>query len=362
MSSLTRKAFAAAALSVVFGWAFLISSHGSSIGQASVDPCGSTISAIPSGLHCATVTAHQSDIVNLATTPFVLVPAPGSGLVIFPIAVRWKFAPSSHPYQEPDNGAAYMYWQNNLNAFSYVTWGQLNSPTDFNGFSFPGFSSTVAFYGAGAGPNTPNAAVDPADYTNVPLVMQVVNGDSMNRGPVLTISPDAAGTGYAVGDEVRISTEGVYPNGGLFTVATLSGSGVASLTITSAGTVGLGGTGLATVNVGNVSSATVTAAHGGVGYANGDTGNITGCGDGNANYQVTSSTGGVVSAVSIIAAQSGATYTTTSACTTTRGTGSGTGLELNVVAATGSGLTVTTTVQPGDGTVTITIWYTVAAA
>ena len=364
LSTLSRNLIFVLVIILGIGW---VTTHipgwtwASSIGQAgvvSVDPCTSTFSATPSGLHCNTVTAQESDIIGLASTPFVLVPAPGSGLVLFPMSVRWKFSFVSHAYQEPDVGAAFMYWQNNTNAFGYLIWGTINSGT-FGSFSFGSLTQTQAAYNAGVYMAGLNLSAPPDQYSNQPLVMQVAPGDSFDRGPALTVAPDAAGASYAVGDQVVTNNGSWTGNYGLFTVATLSGSGVASLTLTTAGTLGLAGTGLATFNVGNVSSATVTALHGGTGYTNGDTGNITGCGDGNANYTVTGSAAGVVSTVSIVAAHSGTTYTTTSGCTTTRSTGAGSGLELNVNAAAGSGLTVNVTAQTGDGTLTVTTWYTV---
>jgi hypothetical protein len=365
LSTLSRNLLLIVVLILGIGWVTSTVpglSWASSIGQAgiaAIDPCTATFSSTPSGLHCNTVTAQESDIIHMDTVPFVLVPAPGAGLVLFPISVRWKFNFVSQPYQEPDVGGPYLYWQNNTNAFSYLTWGTINSG-NFSLFNFATLTQTQAQYGAGVYMAELGLSAPPADYANQPLVTQTAPGDSLNRGPILTAVPNAAGTGYAVGDQVVTNAGSFTGNYGLFTVATLSGSGAASLTISAAGTLGLAGTGLTTYNVGNVSSATITAGHGGTGYAVNDTGNITGCGDGNANYKVTTESGGVVSAVSIIAAQSGTTYTTTTGCTTTHTSGSGSGLELNVAAAGGSGLTVNTTAQTGDGTLTVTLWYTVA--
>jgi hypothetical protein len=359
----SRRILAAVALVVVFSWAFLLNSHASSIlTQSGTDPCSQSILAYPSGLHCNTTTMQQSDIIALANTPFTLVPAPGAGLVAFPIAFRWKYTFGTHPYQEPDVGGPNAYWQNNSNTFSYITWGQLNTNENFNGFYFAAFTSNKAFYGAGASILNPNTPQDPTFYTNQPIVAECTPPDSMNRGPILTLAANAAGTGYVVGDQVQTALDTGFVGAPVFTVSSTGGGGaVTGLSITSAGSIGLAGTGLATLNVGNVTSATVTAAHGGTLYAMGDTGTIDGCGNGDAIYQVTGETGGVVSSVSIVSGFGGATYTTTSGCTTNKNTGSGTGLELNTVAAGGSGLTVNTTAQTGDGTVTITVWYIVAA-
>lgn len=88
-------------------------------GGGSSDPCSQIVTAIPSGLHCVTVSATAAQLINNAT-PFLLVAAAGAGNVIFPLAIRWKYTFVSQPYQEPSFGGPLVWWQNNANAFNTV--------------------------------------------------------------------------------------------------------------------------------------------------------------------------------------------------------------------------------------------------
>ena len=327
------------------------SGGGGGSGGGSPDPCSQSISALPSGLHCNTVTLTQANILALQSTPFTLVPAPGAGLVLFPFAVRWRLNFVSQPYCEPHQGGAAMWWSDNTNPFDGLAFGP-----DLGFFTIVNLSSTAAFFGSGSGPQV---SADPATYTNVPLVIQTYPGDSFNCGTVLTAAVAASGTGYKVGDQFKLpQSDG--DNSALFTVSSIGGGGaVTGITITDPGVAEEGGTAIPAVNVGNVTSATVTGGHAGSGYANGDTGTISGCGDGTATYTVLTSSGGAVNTVSV---SGGTGYFSPTGCTTTVSTGGGDGaLQLNVSAGAGNSLTVTITVQAGDGTLLVTTWYTVAA-
>jgi hypothetical protein len=104
---------------------------------------------------------------------------------------------------------------------------------------------------------------------------------------------------------------------------------------------------------------TASVVAGGLLYVNGDQGTISGCGDGTSIYTVTSSLGGVVSAVTITG---GTNYVLGGPCSTTVTGGSGDGnLTLNITGVGGDGnltLTPTSVTGVGDSTITVTTYYT----
>lgn len=339
--------------------------HASSITQpASDDPCFRLISAIPSGLHCVTVTLTQAQILAMCDpasfsgcSPAVIVAAPGAGNVVFPFAIRWALHFNSNPYISSQSGP-YLWWQNNVNAFNYVAFGG-QGPSSLD-FAFHGVTplSNAAFFINGLSTQT-SSGVDPASYSNQPLALQALAGDTLNRGPALSAAVSSAGSGYAAQDIVVPFDPLGYTNANLTVTSVNGGGGVLGLSVSVPGYRSPGGVNTPT-NLGNVTSATVTAGHAGHVYSNGDTGTISGCGDGTATYTVLTSTLGVVNTVSVAA---GTGYLSNpAACATTVSTGSGDGtLELDTLAGNGSGLTLNLTVQPGDSTLTVTVWYTVAA-
>jgi hypothetical protein len=326
-------------------------------GGGGADPCSQSIGSLPSGLHCATVTLAQSDILALDSTPFVLIPAQGAGTVIFPLAVRWKHTWAAYPYLETNTtyGGPALWWGNRSNAFGTIA--------SFNaifalGFGLPATPHTdAAFYYSGLSAAYSNVGgVIPSAYANIPVVAQLYSGETLNAGPVASVvSITTPGSGYAVGEEV--GADGTA----LLTVSSVSGGGgVTGLTIT---TPGLGNTpGSQALNVlGNVLAAVPNVGFPGTGYSNGDTGVINGCGHGNASYVVLTSLAGVVQTV---AASGGDSYASPQTCATSVSTGTGDGtLQLDITsAATGdTTLAANLTVQSGDGSVTVTSWYLVAA-
>lgn len=338
------------------------------IGLGNLEKPASASSLVVPSLLSRTVTMSQSDILALCDpatfsgcTPYTLIPAPGAGLVVIPFAWRLNFNTTGY-LDLMGNGGPQIWWSGNTNGFGYVINAGNAAANVQAGFSFaspmtPATNAAAFSVGNWSSSNLPYG-VNPSVYTNLPLVVQEPAGDTMNYGVPSSIIPHsgAAGTGYVVGDQVQTVTS----DGCAGQVSSIgAGGSVSALTPVLAITADcLPGTNIATTNVGNVTSATVTSLHGGLGYSNGDTGTISGCGNGAATYTVTASSGGVVSAVSISNGAGG--YSTTSGCTTTVTTGGGNGtLELNVVAGAGSGLHVDVVITPGDGTVTVTIWYVI---
>lgn len=317
------------------------------------DPCTSAISSVPSGLHCLTVTLSQADILALGApnyTPFVVVPTPGAGNVIFPFGQRWKMAFASQPYFEPNDGGVGTFWDNISNPYSSIRWGG-------SYIAVNGFTQTVANFGSGMVPTVNTmTGVPPSNYTNVPLVVSAFEmGDSFNCGPAASIAVNAAGAGYHVGDQYTApNTDGA--DDALYTVASIGGGGsVATISITNPGTAVMAGTALAAVNVGNITSSAKNT--GGSGYAIGDTGTVDG-GTNGAVYVVDTTTDGAVATYHLT--NTGTAYTTATGATTTATTGGGNDFTLDIVAGEGSGLTVDLAVTTGDGTLTVTTWYVVA--
>jgi hypothetical protein len=347
------------------GFALGIQNGGTPIGAGVILNAGSGLSASISGgvatlsasgggglLLSNTVTITPAQLID-AATPITLVPAAGAGLVVFPVAIRWRLVPGAgpFPYQEPSDGGPYVWWQNNANPFNEIFF---SNAADNSAVGFIQLITDSAQWKSGT---QSSFIANPSFYTNQPLVLQPIGGDSLDRGPILTATINAPGTGYLVNDLVAPSGPSDF-DGILRVTSVNGGGGVTGLAISAPGTVTLGGTAQPTMDVGNLQSATVTLGMGGTGYMNGDTGTVSGCGDMTGTYTVLTSTAGVVNTVSVTG---GTQYFTQPNCSTTVTTGGGDGtLQLNVVAATGSGLTVKLTDQPGDGTLTITTWYTVA--
>ena len=316
------------------------------------DPCTQAITATPSGLHCVTVTLAQSDLLAIAATPYTVVSAPGASKVIFPFAMRWRLQPGPMmlPYRSGAN-AIYLWWNNNANVFGFMDFHLSGT----SGLAFPNgmITTDTAIFSAGMVPSVGSLGANPAAYTNAPMVLQPGIGDTLNRGPVLTATPNVCGTGYAVGDLVVAGPMG----DAILRVATISAGGcVTSLTIVDAGMESPGGNGLAAPNEGNISSSTKNAS--GLGYAMGDTFTVNGGCDQATGVVDTVGGGGAVATYHLTATGDG--YATTAGNATTATTGVGTGLTLNIVAASGSGLTVNLGVQAGDGTLSFTLWYTIA--
>ena len=240
-------------------WLFAIILQASSIqvsaGGGSGDPCTQAISSIPSGLHCTTTSITSSQLVNNAATPVTLVSAPGAGNVIFPFAIRWKLTYVSHPYQEPDFGGPFVWWQNNTNAFNTIAFR--DGASNEGVLIFPTQTSTVAYYATfqSIGGGDCGEPQNPVDYTNQPLVLQAYPETTLDRGPVLSAAVNALGSGYAVNDTVQ--TTSTFDNV-LLTVSGVNGSGgVTGLMLTTAGTTTAAGTGIATMSSGAGTGLTV---------------------------------------------------------------------------------------------------------
>lgn len=185
-------------------------------GSGSPDPCSQSITAIPSGLHCNTVTLGPANIIALDTTPFTLVPAQGANTVVFPFASRWKLTFVTTPYEGLCTMEQFvsMWWGDNTNPFSYVMPLQfLAGQNSFNWPAFANVNSTTANFSAGMFPLTTGGGgtfggggADPAAYTNQPLVLELLTNEvgCLNYGPALTFIPANPGTGYRVGDIIGI--------------------------------------------------------------------------------------------------------------------------------------------------------------
>lgn len=316
------------------------------------DAPASSLSTSAGLLLSATVTLTPAQVAATDITPFVLVPTPGVNKVLFPFAIRWRLQPGpmNLPYVA-ENDALYMWWNNNANAFDYIQTAQ-GGLTFANGI----INTDTAYFANGLTPAVGQNGASTAAYTNVPLTLQPIAGDSLNRGAILTAVPVACGTGYAVNDQFTIN--GFTGYDAQLSVSGISGGGcVTSISIDSPGVSSAKATAASTTNVRNISSSTLNM--GGLGYAMGDTFTVDGSGDGVAAGVVdTVGAMGVVTAYHLT--DPGNTYTTTTGETTMATSGIGTGLTLNIVAGVGTGLTVTTTVLAGDGTLTVTVWYTVA--
>jgi hypothetical protein len=319
------------------------------------DPCTAAITATPSGLHCMTATFTAAQVLDSCNNPHTVIPAPGAGLVIFPYAVRFKFTFVTMQYFfDGDMGGPYLWWGDGNNAFGLIRW--VNNDINSSQLLVSSLPSTVAYFANGM---SPIHFADPATYVNQPIVIQqtpFVADDCWNQGPLITITPGAAGAGYHVGDLER-------PANGFgdsqFSVATVDGGGgVLTLTIINAGsTTHPTPPALNTVNIGNIAASVLNM--GGTLSAMGDTFSVDG-GNGDATG-VVDTVGGGGAVLTYHLDNQGTGYASTVGNTTTPTSGLGMGLTIDTTAAAGSGLTVSTTVTQGDGTLLVTIWYTVAA-
>lgn len=190
---------------------------------------------------CITHTLAQADILGL-TSPYTLVPAPGPGYIALPLSIYWRVSPVSHAYVEPDVNGPVIVWGNISNwfqAFFLYTFENTQS------IRLAGLTSTsVGFVGA-LGPEQASGPL--ASAANQPIVMQLIGGDSINRGPILTASVNAAGSGYSPGDLLKAADAEVASGWGVLTVATVgAGGSVASLTVSTAGTDTAAGSAIAT--------------------------------------------------------------------------------------------------------------------
>lgn len=351
------KILAAVLLSAacLFGQYTPPSGGGGGGGGGGADPCSAAITAVPTGLHCRTVTLAQADILALDTVPFVIVPAPGAGLVAFPFALRWKFTFNAFPYVSADTGPT-IWWGNRSNPFQYITFGTDTSATEAF-ITFIGLTSTRAAYFSGLGvyPQvSQGGGADPAAYTNTPIVL--AGNSPVRGGPMTAAAVNAAGTAYRVGALFTVA-DGSSPNAVIVVNTIGAGGAVTAMGVQTPGTNCLPETGDALTHVGNITSSTLNA--GGLGYAPGDAFSILNDAVNATGAVDTVGAAGVVLTYHLVL--QGAGFTSASGVATTT-TGAGTGLTLDITAGEGSGLTVDLTVQPGDGTLTVTTWYVIAPA
>jgi hypothetical protein len=332
------------------------------LGGGGSDPCSAAITELPSGLHCVTLVFSKAQLLASDRTPLIVVPSPGANNVIFPVASRAKLTFVSQAYSNC-TGGPYLWWENNLNAIGPVTYSAANgSAFSYNLIILDG--NTAAMYASGLSAALSNG-FDPALYTNVPMVLQPGSiTETLNCGPLVSEIILAPGTGYHAGD--LVSTEatnyGNRDNGTFFEVTSVNGSGgITGLEVSCSGTDIAG---LASVLPdGNITASTLNS--GGMSYAPGDTGTISGAGDGSAQYTIlTVSGGGAVLTYSIGPNQGNGYVPATNISTSTGGSqpGSGTGFTINVQSGGGTGAQLNLTVLTGDGTLTLTLWYTIAPA
>lgn len=90
--------------------------------------------------------------------------------------------------------------------------------------------------------------------------------------------------------------------------------------------------------------------NGGAGYAVNDVGTISGGGNGDGNYKVTSVAAGVVTGITANSLPNGTGYSVANGVTTTRVTGVGVGLTINI-----------TSIQIGNGTLKAILYYQIIA-
>ena len=191
----------------------------------------------------------QSNTVSISSAqlisdnPIVLVPAAGSGMVVFPFAIRAKLNFGTMAYVARDLGP-YLWWGSNT--------GQIISASPI-GISFELqinvvlSTATTASYlsGLSAGNTLTNSGgFPPSQYDNSPIVLQELPTYTLNCGPVLSAVATTPGTGYAPGDQLNpFGSQGVFGDA-VLTVATVDGGGgITGLTITSAGTTNDSGSG-----------------------------------------------------------------------------------------------------------------------
>jgi hypothetical protein len=303
-----------------------------------------------SGLFSNTVTLQASDILSLYPAPFTLVPSCG---VSCAIAVQWidisyHFVSQDYKLNAPV-----------ADCFAGILSILVTIPC-IN--IFPNRGADVkneipqsSFWGQQWPTNdTGKAAVD---LDGLPVILNSEN--PLTGGSLVTASVVAGGANYTNGDTGTVNCGNGDPLGA-YTVATSTGGSVDTVTVS--GGYGIAGgfeTCTTVPTAGAAAPLTASVVAGGLLYVNGDQGTISGCGDGTSIYTVTSSLGGVVSAVTITG---GTNYVLGGPCSTTVTGGSGDGnLTLNITGVGGDGnltLTPTSVTGVGDSTITVTTYYT----
>jgi hypothetical protein len=208
-------------------------------------------------LQSNTVTVSSAQL--LSNSPIVLVPAAGSGMVVFPVAIRIKLAFGTVAYAARDSGP-YLWWGSNTGQF--ISFGTLD--TTARPFDVLFASITSAFYVSGLSAwnsMNMNAGFPPSAYDNNPIVLQEEQTFTLNCGPVLTAVATVPGTGYLVGNQVQPGSPlGIGNGDAVLTVSSVNGGGgITGLTITDPGSANDAGLGNRTSNItGSGSGARIT--------------------------------------------------------------------------------------------------------
>jgi hypothetical protein len=277
-------------------------------------------------------TLSEADLLALDSTPINVIPAPGAGKLLVPVAVSFLF---------PATGTAYYGGD-----FVFDIVGADDASFHLNTAGLLSQPGRTFWQGARDGVS------DDSDCTNQPLRLRTFG--SWNSGPITAAEIVDGGVDYHVGDLVSTNTDITRP---VIRVSAVNGMGsVTALVVDSAGIV-TAGAGVGANPYGNVSSSVVNA--GGAAFAPGDTFRIDGSGDVAAEGEVDTVDGG--GAVTMFHLTNlGTLYMSGTGVTTTPLSGGGSGLTLDIIANTGSGLTFNLTVAHGTGPVKGVVYYSVA--